>query len=80
MFCLPGMTHYRALFDVLGIPYVGNAPDVMALTADKAKAKAVVAAAGVDVPAGEVAAARRAADRSRRRRWSSRSTRTTRTG
>ena len=26
MFCLPGMTHYRALFDVLGIPYVGNAP------------------------------------------------------
>jgi D-alanine-D-alanine ligase len=54
MFCLPGMTHYRALFDVLGIPYVGNEPAVMALTADKAKAKAVVAAAGVDVPAGEV--------------------------
>ena len=54
LFCLPGMTHYRALFDVLGIPYVGNAPPAMALTADKAKAKAVVAAAGVDVPAGEV--------------------------
>ncbi|MDA0169470.1 hypothetical protein OJ998_10265 [Solirubrobacter taibaiensis] len=54
MFCLPGMTHYRALFDLLGIPYVGNAPAMMALTADKAKAKAVVAAAGVDVPAGEV--------------------------
>ena len=54
MFCLPGMTTYRALFDVLGIPYVGNPPDVMALAADKAKARAVVAAAGVDVPAGEV--------------------------
>lgn len=54
MFCAPGMTHYRALFDVLGIPYVGNTPDVMALTRDKAKAKAVVAAAGVSVPDGEV--------------------------
>ena len=54
MFCLPGMTSYRALFDVLHIPFVGNAPDVMALGANKAKAKAVVAAAGVLVPAGEV--------------------------
>lgn len=54
MFCLPGMTAYRALFDLLGIPYVGNPPDVMALGAHKARAKAVVAAAGVPVPAGEV--------------------------
>ncbi|WP_295695820.1 hypothetical protein [Lapillicoccus sp.] len=54
MFCLPGMTHYRGLFDVLRIPYVGNTPDVMALTAHKARAKAVVAAAGVRVPRGEV--------------------------
>ena len=54
MFCVPGMTSYRALFDMLGIPYVGNPPDVMALGADKAKAKAVVAAAGVACPAGEV--------------------------
>ena len=54
MFCLPGMTTYRALFDALGIPYIGNPPDVMALGADKAKARAVVASAGVDVPAGEV--------------------------
>ncbi len=54
MFCVPGMTHYRALFDVLGVPYVGNAPDVMALTAHKARAKAVVAGAGVGVPHGEL--------------------------
>ena len=54
MFCLPGMTTYRALFDALDIPYVGNPSDVMALGADKAKARAVVAAAGVDVPEGEV--------------------------
>ena len=54
MFCVAGMTHYRALFDVLGIPYVGNTPDVMALGAHKARARAVVAAAGVNVPRGEL--------------------------
>lgn len=54
MFCIPGMTHYRALFDVLQIPYVGNPPDVMALAAHKARAKAIVAAAGVNVPRGEL--------------------------
>ena len=54
MFCIPGMTQYRALFDLLNIPYVGNTADVMALVADKAKTKAIVAAAGVDVPIGQV--------------------------
>lgn len=54
MFCLQGMTHYRALLELLNIPYIGNTPDVMALTANKAKAKAVVAAAGVKVPYGEL--------------------------
>jgi D-alanine-D-alanine ligase len=54
MFCLPGMTTYRALFDALGIAYVGNPPEVMANSADKSKARAIVAAAGVAVPAGEV--------------------------
>jgi D-alanine-D-alanine ligase len=54
MFCIPGMTHYRALFDLLKIPYIGNTPDVMALTAHKAKAKAIVKAAGVKVPDGEL--------------------------
>ena len=47
MFRLPGMTTYRALFDFLGIRYLGNPPDVMAIAADKAKTRAVVAAAGV---------------------------------
>jgi D-alanine-D-alanine ligase len=54
MFCVPGMTYYRALFDLLNIPYLGNTPDVMALALNKAKAKAVVAAAGVSVPPGEL--------------------------
>jgi D-alanine-D-alanine ligase len=54
MFCIPGMTYYRALFDLLDIPYLGNTPDVMALTANKAKARAIVSAAGVNVPSGEL--------------------------
>jgi D-alanine-D-alanine ligase len=54
MFCIPGMTYYRALFDLLHIPYLGNTPNVMALASHKAKAKAVVAAAGIPVPLGEL--------------------------
>ena len=57
MFCLPGMTRYRALFDVVGIPYIGNSPEVMALAAHKPRAKAVVAGAGVAVAPGEVVSA-----------------------
>ncbi|MCC3435688.1 ATP-grasp domain-containing protein [Microcoleus sp. PH2017_05_CCC_O_A] len=60
MFCIPGMTQYRSFFDLLSIPYVGNPAELMALVADKAKTKAVVAAAGVSVPLGEVV---RAGDR-----------------
>jgi D-alanine-D-alanine ligase len=40
--------------DHIKIPYVGNSAELMALAADKAKAKAVVSAAGVTVPAGKV--------------------------
>lgn len=54
MFCLPGMTTYRSLFDLIGVPFVGNRADLMALTADKSRARAVVAAAGVAVPQGVV--------------------------
>ncbi|MGB3613373.1 MAG: hypothetical protein WBA10_06210 [Elainellaceae cyanobacterium] len=54
LFCLPGMTQYRSLFDLLGIPYVGNRAELMALTAHKHQAKAIVAAAGVKVPNGEL--------------------------
>ncbi len=54
MFCIPGMTQYRALFDLLQIPYVGNSAELMALVADKAKTRSIVAAAGVPIPAGEV--------------------------
>lgn len=62
MFCVPGMTVYRGLFEALGIPYVGNRPEVMALGADKAHARAVVGAAGVDVPPGRLVRAGDAVD------------------
>lgn len=54
LFCRPGMTTVRAAVEALGVPLVGNSPEVMAVTADKPVAKAVVAAAGVAVPRGVV--------------------------
>lgn len=54
LFCPPGLTDHRALLSLLGIASVGNPAAVMALTADKARTRAVVAAAGVAVPAAVV--------------------------
>lgn len=54
MFCIPGMTTYRALFDKLRIPYLGNRSDVMAVGANKTMTRCTVAAAGVRVPAAEL--------------------------
>lgn len=54
MFCAPGMTHYRALLDLLGVPSVGNSATVMALAMDKPATRAIVAQAGVPVPEGEL--------------------------
>jgi D-alanine-D-alanine ligase len=54
MFCLPGLTDFRALFETMGIPVVGNTADVMSLSEDKWKTKAVVAASGVKVPHAEI--------------------------
>lgn len=54
MFCRAGMTEYRALLELLKIPYLGNPPLQMAIAADKAKARAIVAAGGVGVPDGEL--------------------------
>ncbi len=56
MFCIPGMTTYRAIFDLLAIPYLGNTPGAMALGLHKGHARAVVSLAGVDVPPGELVA------------------------
>ena len=53
IFCLAGMTHYRALLETLGIAYLGNRPFQMAPDADKAMCRAVVGTAGVRVPKAE---------------------------
>lgn len=52
MFCRPGMTTVRAAVEAVGVPLVGNRPEVMAATADKPVARALVAAAGMRVPRG----------------------------
>ena len=54
MFCQSGMTDYRSLLDLLDIPFIGNTSELMAITANKAKAKAIVVAAGVAVPENEL--------------------------
>jgi len=54
MFCLPGMTTFRALFDALDIPLIGCDAATMALSTNKAQTKAVVQAAGVRVPESEL--------------------------
>ncbi len=51
MFCSRGMTSYRILFDLLGVPVIGNPGSVMALAADKAITKSIVASADVATPA-----------------------------
>ncbi len=54
MFCPTGVGQYRAMLDMMGIPYLGNSPFQMMLAADKAKTRAVVAAASVRVPAAQL--------------------------
>lgn len=50
MFCVPGMTSYRSLIELVGLPLLGNPGEVMALGAHKGRTRAVVAAEGVAVP------------------------------
>lgn len=54
MFCWPGYTTYRSVFDLLQVPIVGCSAECMALITDKAKTKACASACGVSVPEGEL--------------------------
>lgn len=54
MFCVPGMTTGRERLLELGMPMIGNRSDTMAMGANKAEARAVAAAAGLNVPEGAV--------------------------
>jgi D-alanine-D-alanine ligase len=50
LFCFPGMTSFRALFeDILGLPVVGSPAHCTAIAANKAQTRSVVADAGVCV-------------------------------
>ncbi|MGD1804480.1 D-alanine--D-alanine ligase family protein [Dapis sp. BLCC M126] len=50
MFCFPGMTSFRALFeDILGIPVVGSPSHCTALATNKAHTRNIVSASGVRV-------------------------------
>lgn len=55
MFCVPGMTSYRAFFeDILGIPVVGSPSGCTSLAANKAQTRNVVEAAGVRVAKAQI--------------------------
>ena len=55
MFCFPGMTSFRALFeDILGLPVVGSPSHSTALATNKAQTKSVVAQEGVRVAKAQV--------------------------
>jgi len=52
MFCMEGMTRYRALCEMLGIEVLGCSSDTCSVANDKFLTKKVCAAAGVPVPTG----------------------------
>ncbi|MGB3401301.1 MAG: D-alanine--D-alanine ligase [Microcoleaceae cyanobacterium] len=54
LFCFPGMTSFRALFeDILGLPLVGSPAACTATAANKAQTRSIVADAGVRVAKGQ---------------------------
>jgi len=54
MFCMGGMTRYRALCEMLGIEILGCSSDTCSVANDKFLTKQTCAAAGVPVPAGQL--------------------------
>jgi len=53
MFCVQGVSTYRAILDMLSVPFIGGSVDAMTLTTHKGRSKAVVKAAGVPCAASE---------------------------
>eukprot|EP00966_Prymnesium_polylepis_P043265 1004425-Prymnesium_polylepis.2 len=54
MFCVQGVSTYRAILDLLNVPYLGGSVDAMTLTTHKGRSRDVVLAAGVPCAEGEV--------------------------
>jgi len=58
MFCRAGMSFYRSLFEeILGLRLVGSKGNILSLTADKARTRALVEGSGIKVAKGELLAA-----------------------
>lgn len=54
MFCHEGVSTYRAILDLLDIPFVGGSVAAMSLTEHKGRSRAVLQSAGVPVAEGEI--------------------------
>ena len=54
MFCVHGLTTIRGLFEMLGVPVIGNTSESMTLSTNKWQTRCVLEAAGVPVPKGEL--------------------------
>jgi len=54
MFCVEGMTRFRSLFELLGIPFLGNHEYTVWPATDKATTKQLLDANGVRIPRGEL--------------------------
>ena len=54
MFCVQGVSTFRAILDMLRVPFVGGTVDAMTLTTHKQRTKAVVEAAGVPCAPSQV--------------------------
>jgi len=54
MFCMSGMTTIRGLFEMLGVPVIGNTPESMALSTNKWQTLCLLKAAGVPVAKNEL--------------------------
>ena len=54
MFCMHGMTTIRGLFEMLGVPVIGNTAESMALSTNKWQTRCILKSAGVPVADGEL--------------------------
>jgi D-alanine-D-alanine ligase len=52
MFCYPGYTSFRSMFDMLNIPYIGTAAEMQGLLCDKWMTRGLMAQDDVRVAEG----------------------------
>ena len=54
MFCYPGYTSFRSMFDMLNIPYIGTSAEMQGLLCDKWMTRGLMAQDGVRVAKGQL--------------------------